>query len=464
MTRIGYASSFFIPLLCSSKSYVVIIAFLNIIILFTLAYLSSNSLISQYSDPGMFKPNSQDYFRTLLLGFFSPFLLTFAKNFLFNFGSRFLLLNMFVDFPLNDWLFFLIIFCLAYPQLQDANQPKNQAIEDKIWHIIPKQSYIFGTSWSLSELLICVIENLYTYQEVPSPDTAKRQREQQQKQEEDDTIRTNISLSKCMDVRRNSSNISENVYYHDVEQIPLLTQQTSREIKYGSDNENPQNTVIVDFNNNSMNFLNDIESHFPASQGNKKLGLVDSHIKFFPEITKISTLWKQLGLLNLVILSNVLLTIGQALITSIYFIYVPKHSVLFTETVIYFGSRTFPFFLLTVITPFTLLNFITHIIIFFWKEESAEDFDTLPSTANSRQQQESLNFIHSTNDQLFVMNSIYTQDSLLNNEEQFKLLHIFKKIMSAWRCLAGKNWFMVSYMVLWGTTVFILGALATIKQ
>ncbi|SCV99851.1 LAFE_0B03906g1_1 [Lachancea fermentati] len=484
MARISYVASFFMPLVCSSKSYVSLLALLNIAALFALAYVLTQLLAAQYHDPSMFRPNSQDYFRTALLGFFSPFCLYFVKHFMLNLSPRFVLVGLIVDYPVNDLFCLLIVFCLAYPQVQDAH---SYSLDDTTWHIIPKQSCVFGISWSLCELLLCLVESIYAYEELPSPESAQRQLELQLRQDEQDSARTDITLSKCVDVKRKSSHISENVYCHDPPDsppgpasalapapAPAPASTPLLDPSYGSirsdDAAAPESTVVVNFNDNSMSFLRDLETAGSASHSRTRHNpLYSGNIKYFPEITSVRDFLKQLFFSNLVIASNILLTVGQALISSMYFIYVPGHDNLFTSAVIYFGSRTFPFFLLSVVTPFTLLNFLVHLLLFFWKEDTPDSYDPLTKNTSNldlrvhTSQPQSLQYI--TSDQLFVVNSIYTQDMLASDEDAgFKILHLFRKFMSTWRAMASHQSFILVGLTLWATSVFIFAIVSTIKH
>ena len=169
-------------------------------------------------------------------------------------SPRFVLFNLFFDFPLNDWLYLLMIFCLAYPQAQEAHA--FNPLDDTLWHIIPKQSCIFGITWSLCELLLCLVENLHRYEEVPSPESAKRQLENQMMQEEQDLIRNNITLSKCIDVKQRASHISQNVYSSE------NNNNGSRAVD-SNGAPSPEgvsaDTVFVSFNDSSMSLLRDSE-------------------------------------------------------------------------------------------------------------------------------------------------------------------------------------------------------------
>ena len=163
------------------------------------------------------------------------------------------------EYTLNDWFMLLIIFSLAYPQLQDA--PPNDSWlsaffnegSSSVWHIIPKQCYIFGISWSFSEVLISVMESLYSYEEISSAsDNDYAINSNQAIGENPNAIRTEIDLDRCISIRRNRSQISKNVYNPG----------------YGTtsggnnmDSNSEESTMVVNFNTDSMNFLKDVESH-----------------------------------------------------------------------------------------------------------------------------------------------------------------------------------------------------------
>lgn len=127
MVRLNHAASYFMPIFCSTRPHIVILSALFSISLFSLFYASSELLLHQYDDPLMFKPNSQDYFRTFLLGLFSPFLYYFLKTFLFNINQRFLILNLIVDFPINDVFMLLISDWFSVPSGARSRRRYDQA-------------------------------------------------------------------------------------------------------------------------------------------------------------------------------------------------------------------------------------------------------------------------------------------------------------------------------------------------
>ena len=209
---------------------------------------------SEYDDSSMFKPNSQDYFRTFLLGLFSPFLYYFLKTFLFNINQRFLILNLIVDFPINDAFMLIILIGLAYPQVQDHEGTIAKGKECS-WHIIPRQAYIFGTSWALGEFTICIMGNLFNFQEMADPEMNNGSTRQESSNAhssknidyKDDrgcgterhhnfVKRSDITLSKCIEVRNDSSSISNNVYSSEYHPNKLLQSSSSA---YGSIQQQP---------------------------------------------------------------------------------------------------------------------------------------------------------------------------------------------------------------------------------
>ena len=197
MTRIGHAAPYFMPLFCSSRPSTVVLTVFLSIFLFVIMLLTAGFLASEYPDTSVFQPDPQDYFRAAILGLFSPFLYFFIEWVLIGLKDRYLIWNLLFSFPINDWFLFSILIALAYPQLQDSTSPNllhiffnlyyssanyindnsTQGIQSDnggkdivpIWHIIPKQSYIFGISWSLGEFIIVVLSNLSSYEAVQQP-------------------------------------------------------------------------------------------------------------------------------------------------------------------------------------------------------------------------------------------------------------------------------------------------------
>ncbi|CEP62377.1 Ait1p LALA0_S05e04280g [Lachancea lanzarotensis] len=458
MSRISYVAPYFMPIVCSSKLWIRIILFFNLLGLFTLAFSSTQLLLSEYDEDTMFKPNGQDYFRTSLLGFFSPLALCFLRDFVLGLNTRAILVNLCLDFPLNDWFGLLIVFSLSYPQLQDARI--NGTLDDTLWHIIPKQSAIFGLSWSLCEFLLCLIQNAQKYEEVPPPGSARRLNEPQILQEEGDLARKNITLSKCIDVKRTSSLISENVYSHE---RPTLASNTAGDASSG--------TFFVDFNDSSMSLLRDPEqsagSH--AIPRSRRPSLFDGTITYFPEIASKRRFFKELLLINLLVIDSILLIVGHSFIISIYFIYVPDHNRLFAPAVKFFGSRTFGFFILSVVWPLSMWSFLISIFLFVWKDAGIEILNPLHKTNSSSSlhihtsRPESLQYISS--DQLFVVNSIYTQDLLTSDEDNEPLImRVFRRGMSLWRTISSHHSFPILGFTVWSLLAFSLGCVATIKQ
>ncbi|SCU92575.1 LAMI_0E11100g1_1 [Lachancea mirantina] len=483
MTRLGYVSQEFMGLICSKRKHACFLSLLGIALIYATAYGLSSSLISKYQDPTMFAPNSQDYFRTTLLGFFSPFALFFFKNFVLNVKPNHMLLSIFVDFPVNDWFCLLIVFCLAYPQVQDATETSHsngKAAEPTTWHIIPKQSFMFGVSWSLCELSICIMKTLNNYEQISSTQTAVWPLQNQQRKEEPDSTRPNITLSKCVDVKRNSSLIGENVYRDDndptgtpVASTTHLQKPDSSTKNYGSLNMDAgDDTVVVNFKDNSMTFLKDIEASGASSQPYSVDDCQPGRITPLYETASNAEMFKQLFLGYLVIVDNLALTIGQSLISSAYFIYVPGHPELFTHFVRYFGSRVFSFFLLCVIGPLTVFNFLINLTLFYWvDDQSINSDDTARTLSNDlnldlhlhSSQPQSLQFINS--DQLFVLNSIYTQDIISPDEDHgHRLLHFYKKSITAWHSLASNRLFVFTGMTIWSILILIAGVVGTVRQ
>ncbi|SCU96048.1 LAME_0F14642g1_1 [Lachancea meyersii CBS 8951] len=458
MSRMGYVAPYFMPLVCSSKLWVRIILFFNLLGLFTLAFGLTQLLVSQYDENNMFGPNGQDYFRTSLLGFLSPLALYFLRDFLLGLNPRAILVNLFVDFPFNDWFGLLIIFCLAYPQVQD--EAITEKLDDTIWHIIPKQSAIFGISWSLSELLLCLMQNSQRYEELPSPASARRQLENQLLQEEQDLARNNITLSKCIDLKRKSSLISDNVYSHQ------LQSSISNDAA-----DKSSDTFFVNFNDSSMALLRDAEQGpGPRSSSQERRSLLfPGAVTYFPEIVSKRQFLKELFLINLLVIDSILLIVGHSFIISMYFIYVPGHDRLFAPAVKYFGSRTFGFFTLSVVWPLSTWSFVIGVFLFVWKDAGAEPLNNLhksnssPSLHIHTSRPESLQYISS--DQLFVMNSIYTQDLMTANEDNEPLiLRVLRRLMALWRSLSIHKSFPVIGLTLWSILMFSLGSVATIEQ
>ena len=495
-------------------------------------YLSSSLLISQYSEteqqsstlstrrglrfflsrvltfnsdgnndadlnPGqLFAPNSQDYFRTVLLGIFPPLLLNFVKNFFLNWKtsskSYEIILSLFSDFVIHDWFLFLIIFFLAYPQVDSTNYHSNSKLQTEengvpnVWHIIPKQSYIFGISWSLSEFLISILENISYYQEIPVPaehlneveivdassktgDKPKRavasvlvSKPGSQSLSKNSSffspnsllspdhspdpyskthklsLRNWINLDACTNALKSATLLSSKKQHDDENEDEntalnsnALAAQNVGSLNKESDSSKlskqnitstgeTEDVLYVDLNNNFMGYDSILNSNkytddptvyknnglstlpqklsrrfsdwtrtdpgLAAMSNDESVNNVNTNngqypTRFFYRIENSKKVWTKLFQCFLIILGDVLAVIGQSLISSIYFIYVPGHEQLFTPFVNYWGAKNIYFFLLTVMVPFTIISFIFHFLIYFWfslKEEYKllnKDFD-----------------------------------------------------------------------------------------
>ncbi|AMD20097.1 HCL054Wp [Eremothecium sinecaudum] len=487
MCRTNYVASFFMPLILSSRPYISNWTIISMLLSVLLVYSGSSLYASWYNDPTMFRPNPQDYFRTSLLGFLSPVLIYFVKTFILNLHSseKFSVLNMAFDYVVTDWFMLLIVIALAYPQVQEGGIGATPLLLGKedgpiLWHIIPRQAYLFGLCWAANELLLSMLGNLNAYEEVPMTECGTSTSLDCKQLlngscEELDTLRNSISLSKCMDVRRNSSKISDNIYNTSAKR--------KKSAGYGSICDTGRiiddDAVVIAFSTDSMNFLKDLEGRHPTWLQSREIGSRGGRynhdeyngVIYFSRISTTRCFWRKLLIANVVVLAYILETVGQALIMSIYFTYVPNHDELFTGPVLYFGKKSSVFFMLTVVLPFSILNFLYHALLYYWNNEPLPNTD--PERSSTRQSREigelfsadptSLNLISSDPDAYFTVDSNYMQNSLADHDDSNKILHKFRCLVLKWRRLAANSWFSVVGSILWSTTVFTLGVLATRK-
>lgn len=568
MGRIDHMAGYLMPLFCSNKPSTVIISTFITVVIFLSLYIASHLLYNEYDDPAMFKPNSQDYFRTSLLGFLSPFLFYFVKTFIFNVRSRFLLLNMFFDFPLNDWYLLCILIGLAYPQLQDQNHHSMASMMSDeepapLWHIIPRQSYIFGLNWALAELTICVLGNLPYYSELsiksPLCDSentlclANNGYVSLDANDEHLINRQNITLSKCVGIRRISSTISSNVYSSELEnniannnygsiksdRVPSNKGENNLRDTFKSDDDqldqttdsilviNPADNslklmssgseedlfnestrkpifrkrcgyVWVSFSDNNGPNKSTIDSNMNSNDElvGKANPVSESTIRNYCELPSgLSLLTKHL-VMSFLILGNAFLTIGESFFLSIYFIYVPGHEKLFTSIVNYFGSRNSINFLMCVVIPFSILNYLIHILLFFWNDmEETSDFSSLSSTDRNQNNKRKSTFFQaqhlyfdiysrlnapvkerkpssSFSNELFTSENINENDTpdllsdplliaLNNNTNDEPILsrrkQLFERFVTSWKALVRKDQFIVTVHFVWGLIIFVLG-------
>ena len=441
------------PLFCARNPSIVVTLSCATASIFIMMYIMSFLLPNEYSDPDMFNPNAQDYFRTSLLGFLSPFLFYFLKTFIFNVSPKFLVINILFDFPLNGSFLLCILIGLAYPQLQDQNhQPGADAQHDPtvqpLWHIIPRQSYIFGLNWALSELVITILDNVSSFKEISLKailDTGVNFSSMPDNDyislvDRDQNLmsRNSITLSRCVGLRRISSTISTNVYSVDADvgynygsmgqsrvspsrPAPPTHETRSRSGSVTGDDESVANTqdtdsvLIIDPKDNSLRLTtarmegsilksktakpifakrdgyvwlsfrdDEDEQNQRLTAGPPEEPLDDGDeitsinpnlrprdpplVQYYCELQNNRHLIGRYIVAYLLILSNVLVTIGQCFILSMYFIYIRGHEDLFTDIVNYFGSRSLLNFFLCVIIPFLLLDFIVNIFGLFWSD------------------------------------------------------------------------------------------------
>ncbi|CAB4253991.1 similar to Saccharomyces cerevisiae YDL180W Putative protein of unknown function [Maudiozyma barnettii] len=590
MARIDHAAPYFMPLFCSNRSSIVAILVCIIVSIFVLIYAISYLLPTEYDDPNMFTPNAQDYFRTSLLGFLSPFLFYFLKTFIFNINPKFLLINLFFDFPLNDSFLLCILIGLAYPQLQDQiHRPQTDNVIDPIepapplWHIIPRQSYIFGLNWALAELILSILDNMPYYKEIKLNSTLGNSLDPNiipdndyintPESEESLLNRNNITLSRCVGLRRISSTISSNVYSSDLDVLP----NRNSNINYGtigsermhsnkhkstardrngdrsrstSISENiasvqvepdSDSVLIIDpkdnsirltsldlehemFNNNNFKpkfnrkngFVwvtfndetksikktttasHDLENNNSSSDTiNRSLIERQNRIRYYCEIQNNRYLIVRYFRAYLIFMGNILLTIGESFILSIYFIYIRGHENLFTDVVNYFGSHSLLNFFLCVIIPFLAIDYIVNILILFWN-----DMENVYGTNSAHGRNDNAGHTNRQNNALYqtehfyfdlysraldsenvprpqnaLMADYFTPESQINSQPNYlndpSLLglstislpesnknnkrRLLRKLMHLWQRVGVKSAYIVGAQFLWGLTVFVVG-------
>lgn len=528
MVRISHMASYFMPLFCSNKPHIVSLVVIITGATFATFYWMSNLLLNEYDDPLMFKPNSQDYFRSSLLGLFSPFLYYFIKVFLLNINNTFVVGNIITDFLINDWFMLCLLVMLAYPQLQEPIQRSSTITNNKNyslssehdnsmeqWHIIPKQSYIFGISWSLGELIVCLIANVFNYQEaspLENNDTIEFINSDAETNLNPDQLinRKEITLAKCVGLRKNSSSISSNIYYNELEPLFQLNQTYSSIEGYGSNYVQGTNNklklstniVMVDPIDNSLRFSSsDIEEGWyqrnsPRPVLEHRYGFTwikyissesqfpsFSDVKSYIELNSWKAIFKSLLQYDLILFMNILYITGQSFLFSIYFIYVRGHERLFTKIVNYFGSKNIEVFLLVLIIPLSIINFCMSIFVFLCND--------VLEWVNLKLINHDLNKIeYSFYPRIYQNHHIYLQDSRssqslnlngsqvsttmypnfppeLNDttekEKRGKFTKYYKKLLRKWENTAIHNDFILINVIIWSVSLFVIGILSTVK-
>lgn len=525
MARINHVASYFMPLFCSNKPHVVSLTVLTTIITFTGFYLPSRLLLSEYDDPLMFKPIAQDYFRTALLGLFSPFLYYFIKVFLLNINSTFVIGNLITDFFINDWFMLCLLIMLAYPQLQESSELSQHVVpfiqhdnSMEQWHIIPRQSYIFGISWALGELTICIITNLFNYQEATNLDSdnlsnlPKSNEETPSNMNSDHPLNRNeITLAKCVGLRRLSSTISSNVYYNETDPLTQFRQ------NYGTIKENTKldpsgstkgkqapNVVMVDPMDNSLRFSSgDIEEGMfqrdlprPVLEHRYGFNWVKymsnqgpistlSSVKLFTELKSWKSIIWQLFQYTVILSSSILLITGQSFLLSIYFIYVRGHERLFTKTVNYFGSKEIEMFLLLLVTPLILINFGMSIFVFLCNDVLewinvkmiTQDIADIEYAYYPTVYQNHNSYLHeSTSSQSLDLNNSQLSTTMypsfaqefndittMEKVSKWRFAKYFKKLAKEWKRWATHDLFILISVIVWSSVMFIAGLISAVK-
>ena len=579
MARIDHVAPYFMPLVCSNRTSIVTILFFIIISILLSVYALSFLLANEYNDPNMFTPNAQDYFRTSLLGFVSPFLFYFLKTFVFNISPKFLLINLFFDFPLNDSFLLCILIGLAYPQLQDQVHSQRKDIINKpdptpLWHIIPRQSYIFGLNWALAELIISILDNLPYYKEISlkgtfgniiDPNIVPDNDYINVPDDEENLLnRNNITLSRCVGLRRISSTISSNVYSSDLGISPHRNSNygtmsserahsnRSKSNRNNNDDARSRSVMLSDniANNQDMKDSNSVLVIDPKDNSLRLTSLDTDHDYFNtdtaqPTFTKRNgyvwvtikeddkkdtttstesnnnssdTITKKPTLQNLnrvryyceiqnnrylvvryfraylIFMGNILLTIGESFILSIYFIYVRGHENLFTDIVNYFGSRSLLHFFVCVVIPFLTLDYFVSIVVLFWNDMEnvygINGVDNFNNNSNkNRNQQKDTSFqmerfyfdlyaraIDSQDMKPQTNNSIgdgamtdtplnYLSEPSLLEFSNATFLHAnqnnkrkpLRRLARVWQKLSIKSSYVIGMEFLWGLLVFVTG-------
>lgn len=329
--------------------------------------------------------------------------------------------------------------------------------------------------------------------------------------------RNNVTLAKCVKLRLSNSDISKNIYSTNEKSL-IPTDPNIPENSAGGSTTRMKNIAIVSPLDNSINlqtvpnegpasnyyFYHNILPNLKAKSGlnkNNSDGNYDSYnidendpmnnsltftkfSKKFGEIypiikfDRISNNKMHLKLiLNFLIslLSIFFLQIGQTLIFSTYFIFTPSTFLKFSNFTVYFGSRTFLFFILLVIIPFIFFNFITTILLFYFKDFQLWDINYNGNNQNLRRQPNGANYagdqsglsssyFHSSSINILnvpnILDGMYNNrasdaDDYLNNEPF--ILRTIKKTLRFWKRVSTQKNFTLWGAMLWGLFVFSFG-------
>lgn len=321
--------------------------------LFALAYTlaalyrrSATVLPGDDDDPPLFQPQQQDWFRTWLIGTLSPVLLQLVYKSVARIArvapegderheaaalARWL--AFFKQTYATDSFMLLMIVCLAYPQRQEkpASTPLAQT-----WHILPRQSMVFGVSWALGEYAVVLTRNLHRFQEFQnSSSTGSLHQPHLQRTPSD------VNLSWLVSHIRNNDPIAQNVYYQGNESV--INGLASQVQTYDSMVQDAQPRKLVIKSRFGFQWVIKSNEPLPTSTDVKyKFLYAPGPSKYLMACT--------------VMLSNIMRITSQSLLFSIYFMYVRTHDALFSNTVRFWGHHNIQFFLLCLCLPVAILH------------------------------------------------------------------------------------------------------------
>lgn len=278
-------------------------------------FISSSLLVKIIHHQKSFVPCSLEYVRTFILATLSSLLVNLGTKYNRHFYNSKVILE------------FLALLLLAYPQKTEIEQTFST------WNLVKRESYLFGAIYNLLNHIV------YLYGEISiiwfqtvEPQTEIRH--QESNEDISELVRQRSTLSNCIQVRRNSyNNIKKNVYSG-----PIETNETENLLKsndyINSHNNNQNNTIVMDYNSDSIEFLNPNTSYVePSKTPTGNLTPVHTNYGSVLSFSSLNNTQSQpqlqrspfISILEVATWSSIssIYEIGISLILSITFIYVP---------------------------------------------------------------------------------------------------------------------------------------------
>ncbi|ODQ59619.1 hypothetical protein WICANDRAFT_62206 [Wickerhamomyces anomalus NRRL Y-366-8] len=316
-------------------------------------FISSSLFIQIIHHPKSFSPCSLEYVRTFILATLSSSLVNIGSKYFRHFYN----LKVIIEF--------LALLLLAYPQKTEIEQTFSN------WNLVKRESYLFGAIYNL------INHSIYLYGEIriiwfQPLDYAQIEVTRQQSNENiSELVRQKSTLSNCIQVRRNSY-IKKNVY-SPVNNIGESSLNENDYLLKSDQINNNNNTLVVDYNSDSIEFLNPSTSYNNDHSKTPNLTPVHTNYGSVVSFTSLNNLISPpnpsksplISILEIIAWSIIssFYEIGISLILSITFIYVPDlDDSLFSWLEIYYYNNI-DNFIVEVVVPVGIITSFVHYCI-----------------------------------------------------------------------------------------------------